>query len=79
MLDVARRRGAELGLDNVDYHVMDAQELELDDDSVDRILCRFAYMLMPNPRAALAEASFGPEDDSPSLSGERQITTRSSR
>ena len=56
MLDVARRRGSELGLGNVDYRVMDAERLELDDDSVDGILCRFAYMLMPDPQAALAEA-----------------------
>ncbi len=56
MLDVARRRGAELGHGNVEYHVMDAQKLELDDESIDRILCRFALMLMPDPPAALAEA-----------------------
>jgi SAM-dependent methyltransferase len=56
MLDVARRRGAELGVGNVDYRVMDAERLELDDDSVDGILCRFGYMLVPDPQAALGEA-----------------------
>jgi SAM-dependent methyltransferase len=56
MLDVARRRGAELGLDNVDYAVMDAEQIELEDESVDGILCRFAYMLMPDPQTALDEA-----------------------
>ena len=55
MVDVARRRGAERGLGNVDYRVMDAERIELDDDSVDGVLCRFAYMLMPDPAAALAE------------------------
>jgi SAM-dependent methyltransferase len=55
MLDVARRRGAELGVENVDYRVIDAQEIELDDDSVDGVVCRFGYMLMPEPAAALAE------------------------
>ena len=55
MVDVARRRGAELGLGNVDYRVMDAERIELDADSVDGVLCRFAYMLMPDPAAALAE------------------------
>jgi ubiquinone/menaquinone biosynthesis C-methylase UbiE len=55
MVDVARRRGGELGLGNVDYRVMDAERIELDDDSVDGVLCRFGYMLMANPAAALAE------------------------
>jgi SAM-dependent methyltransferase len=55
MLDAARRRGAELGLANVDYRVMDAERIELVDDSVDGVLCRFGYMLMPDPAAALAE------------------------
>jgi ubiquinone/menaquinone biosynthesis C-methylase UbiE len=56
MLDVARRSGGERGLAGVDYRVMDAQRLELEDDSVDGILCRFGYMLLPDPEAALAEA-----------------------
>jgi SAM-dependent methyltransferase len=55
MLDAARRRGAQLGLDNVDYRVIDAERIELADDSVDGVLCRFGYMLMPDPAAAFAE------------------------
>jgi SAM-dependent methyltransferase len=55
MLDAARRRGSELGLTNVDYRILDAERIELDDDSVDGILCRFGYMLMPDPVAAFAE------------------------
>ena len=55
MLDAARRRGAELGVTNVDYRVIDAERIELEDDSVDGVLCRFGYMLMPDPAAALAE------------------------
>jgi ubiquinone/menaquinone biosynthesis C-methylase UbiE len=55
MVQVARRRGAELGLGNVDYRVMDAERIELDADSVDGVLCRFGYMLMTDPAAALAE------------------------
>jgi SAM-dependent methyltransferase len=54
MLDAARRRGAELGLANVDYRIIDAERIELDDDSVDGVLCRFGYMLMA-PAAAFAE------------------------
>jgi ubiquinone/menaquinone biosynthesis C-methylase UbiE len=55
MMEVARRRGAELGLGNVDYRVMDAERIGLDADSVDGVLCRFGYMLMTDPAAALAE------------------------
>jgi SAM-dependent methyltransferase len=55
MLEAARRRGAELGLANVDYRIMDAERIEFDDDSVDGVLCRFGFMLMADPAAALAE------------------------
>lgn len=55
MVDVARRRAAELGLRNVDHRVLDAEHLELDDDSVDHVLCRFGYMLMADPAQALVE------------------------
>jgi SAM-dependent methyltransferase len=55
MVEVGRRRAAELGLSNVEHRVMDAQDMDLDDDSVDRVLCRWGYMLMVDPAAALAE------------------------
>jgi SAM-dependent methyltransferase len=55
MLDTARRRGAELGVANVSFRVMDAERIELESDSVDAVLCRFGYMLMADPAAALAE------------------------
>jgi ubiquinone/menaquinone biosynthesis C-methylase UbiE len=55
MVEVARRRSQELGLGNVEHRVLDAERLDLEDDSVDRVVCRFGYMLMPGPAAALAE------------------------
>jgi SAM-dependent methyltransferase len=55
MVEVARRRGAELGLANVDYRVVDAERIELDADSVDGVLCQSGYMLMADPAAALSE------------------------
>jgi ubiquinone/menaquinone biosynthesis C-methylase UbiE len=55
MVQVARRRGAELGLGNVHHRVMDAERIELDADSVDGVLCRFGYVLMADPGAAFAE------------------------
>ena len=55
MVEVARRRGAELGVRNVKHQLIDAERIELDTDSVDGVLCRYGYMLMPDPAAALAE------------------------
>jgi SAM-dependent methyltransferase len=55
MLEIASRRGAELGLANVEFRELDAENLDLADGSVDGVLCRWGYMLMPDPAAALAE------------------------
>jgi SAM-dependent methyltransferase len=55
MLDIARRRGEELGLANVEFRELDAEALDLEDQSVDGVVCRWGYMLMPNPATALAE------------------------
>ena len=55
MVDVARRQGAARGLSNVEYHVLDAESMDLDDDSVDGVVCRWGYMLMADPAAALRE------------------------
>jgi SAM-dependent methyltransferase len=55
MAEIARRRSAELELANVEHRILDAEQIELADDSVDGVLCRWGYMLMPDPAAALAE------------------------
>ena len=55
MVGVARRRGSELGVANVDFRVIDAERIELDADSVDGVLCRLGYMLMADPATALSE------------------------
>lgn len=55
MVQAARRRGAELGLTNVEYRVMDAERLDLPDGSVDGVICRWGYMLMADPAVALRE------------------------
>ena len=55
MVKVARRRADELGLDNVETRVLDATDMDLGDDSVDGIICRWGFMLMPDPDAAFAE------------------------
>lgn len=55
MVEVARRRGAERELTNVEYRVMDAENIDLGDGSVDGVLCSFGYMLMVAPEVALRE------------------------
>ena len=55
MVEVGRRRTAELGLENVEHRVLDAEELDLQDASVDGVVCRWGYMLMVDPARALAE------------------------
>jgi SAM-dependent methyltransferase len=55
MVEVARRRGTQLRLGNVDYRVIDAERIELDSGSVDGVLCQSTYMLAAEPAAALAE------------------------
>jgi ubiquinone/menaquinone biosynthesis C-methylase UbiE len=56
MLNVARARAAELGIDNVDFRVLNAESLDLETASTDAILCRWGYMLMADPGAALRES-----------------------
>jgi beta-phosphoglucomutase-like phosphatase (HAD superfamily)/SAM-dependent methyltransferase len=55
MVDVARRFAEARGLTNVEHRVMDAESMDLEDDSVDAAVCRWAYMLIADPAAALRE------------------------
>ena len=55
MLDIARRQGEARGIGNVEYRVLDAENMDLDDDSVDAVVCRWGYMLMADPAAAFRE------------------------
>jgi SAM-dependent methyltransferase len=55
MVEAAKAHAAAKGLTNVDFEVLDAQRLDVADESVDRVACRFGYMLMPEPEKAFAE------------------------
>ena len=55
MVEAARERGEALGLKNAEYRVLDAERMDLEDGSVGGVLCRFGYMLMADPAAALGE------------------------
>jgi ubiquinone/menaquinone biosynthesis C-methylase UbiE len=52
MLEIARTRGEELGLQNVEFRELDAEDLDLEENSVDGVVCRWGFMLMPNPAIA---------------------------
>ena len=51
MVEAARRRG----ISGVEHRVMDMQAIDLPDDSVDGVVSRFGYMLVPDPALALRE------------------------
>jgi SAM-dependent methyltransferase len=55
MLGGARERAAQLGLSNVEFQVINAEWIDLPVASVDVVLCRWGYMLMADPAAALSE------------------------
>jgi SAM-dependent methyltransferase len=51
MVEAARRRGVA----NAEHRVMDMQQIDLPDASVDAVVSRFGYMLVPDPARALRE------------------------
>jgi SAM-dependent methyltransferase len=55
MLAGARERAAELGLSNVEFQVINAEWIDLPVASVDVVLCRWGFMLMADPSAALGD------------------------
>ena len=56
MLDIARERAAEQGLDNVEFKQLQLEWIDLPTASVDVVLCRWAFMLIVDPAAALRES-----------------------
>ena len=80
MVEAARRRAEEQHLANVECRVIDAQQIDLPDDSVDGVLMQFGLMLVPEPDRAItairrvlrpggrcAYATWGPPDRNPWL------------
>jgi len=51
MVEAARRRG----IANAEHRTMDMQAIDLPDSSVDAVVSRFGYMLVPDPALALRE------------------------
>ncbi|HEY41678.1 MAG TPA: methyltransferase domain-containing protein [Dehalococcoidia bacterium] len=55
LLAYAASVAEEAGLANLETRVMDGENLELEDNSFDAVICRSGLMLMPDPKAAMAE------------------------
>ncbi len=56
MLSAAQRRAEALGIKNVRFKQIDAsQPIDIETASIDVVLCRWGYMLMDHPEAALQE------------------------
>ena len=55
MVAVAKRNAAAANLADVETRVLDAENMDLADASVDGIICRWGFMLMLDPQTALAE------------------------
>ena len=55
MLAGARKRAQDLGIANVEFKVLNAEWIDLPLASLDAVLCRWGYMLMADPGAALSE------------------------
>lgn len=55
MVELARARAAELGVDNAEFRTMDAEWIDLPTASVDGVIVRWGYMLLADPATALRE------------------------
>ncbi|HEY1778330.1 MAG TPA: methyltransferase domain-containing protein [Solirubrobacteraceae bacterium] len=55
MVEIARERATALGLTDIEFRVLGGEWIDLELASVDAVLCRWGYMLMVDPAAALRE------------------------
>ena len=55
MLDVARARAEELGVENVEFKRLELEWIDLETASVDVVLCKWGLMFTVDPEAALRE------------------------
>jgi SAM-dependent methyltransferase len=55
MITAAQARAERLGITNVRFRQIDAEGIDQPAASLDGVLCRFGYMLMADPEAALRE------------------------
>jgi SAM-dependent methyltransferase len=55
MIDVARARAVQAGVDNVEFQQLELEWIDLPTASVDAVLCRWGIMLIVDPEAAARE------------------------
>jgi SAM-dependent methyltransferase len=55
MLNAAQRRAEQLGIGHVRFRQIDAEAMDQPAASIDGVLCRWGYMLMPDAEAALRD------------------------
>jgi ubiquinone/menaquinone biosynthesis C-methylase UbiE len=55
MVEASSKESQRIGLRNVEHRELDAEHMDLPDDSVDGVLCRWGYMLVADPAAAFRE------------------------
>ncbi len=49
MLNYAREKAAQAGLNNIEYHCVDGETLDFEPASFDAVTCRWGLMFMPEP------------------------------
>jgi SAM-dependent methyltransferase len=89
MLEIARERAKELGLDNIEFRETDAEELDLPTEQFDVVLSRFGLMFLPDlgaalerihavlgPGGRLAAAVWGPPERAPLVAIPLQTVAR---
>ena len=57
MVQAAQGRFRSEGVQGIDSRVMDAEQIDLPDGSMDVVVCRMGYMLMADPATALRESA----------------------
>lgn len=55
MLEIARSRASQQGIDNVEFRLLELEWIDLETASVDAILCRWGIMFAADPGAAARE------------------------
>lgn len=55
MIRAAQQRAGQRGVTNAEFHVMDAQRIELDEACVDGVVHKYGPMLLPDPDASFKE------------------------
>jgi SAM-dependent methyltransferase len=56
MVEAAERLAARLGVTNAEHRIIDAENIDLADASIDAVVCRWGFMLFADPARALRES-----------------------